>query len=439
MNCLHVPELLMPNESIDLSKWAVVACDQFTSQKEYWEETQKIVADAPSTLNLILPEVYLGSEDENRRVQSIHKTMNTYIEDGTLQSVGKGFVLVKRGIHKEYQRNGLVVEIDLEAYDYKKGVASLIRPTEMTVEERIPPRLRVRQDATMELPHIMLLIDDPDMSIIEPLIAKADSYKTLYDTELMQGGGHIKGWLIPEGDETRRIMERIEALADEKRFKEKYHLTENYPRLNLAVGDGNHSMATAKAAWEQIKKGLTQEEIATHPARYCLCEIVNVHDASLEVEPIHRVLFQTEEKLFWQAAEAYFHKKNSEIEITPLSEYETPIATEDFHGFIIYTRSGYKKLVVKNPSAGIAVATMQNFLDDFLINHPESRIDYIHGMDVVKKLGAQDGNIGIFLPDVRKQDLFIGVIKDGVLPRKTFSMGEANEKRYYMECKLIKS
>ncbi len=437
MNCLHVPELFMPDEHVDLSKWAVVACDQFTSQKEYWEETKKIVGDCPSTLNLILPEVYLGGEDESQRVHAIHENMDTYIKDGTLHSIGKGFVLVKRGIHKEFQRNGLVVAIDLETYDYKKGGTSLIRPTEMTVEERIPPRLRVRQGATVELPHIMLLIDDPDMGIIEPLIEKADSYKVLYDTDLMQGGGHIKGWMIPEGEETQHIMEQIEALADEKSFMDKYHLTENYPQLNLAVGDGNHSMATAKASWECIKQSLTEEERATHPARYCLCEIVNIHDASLEVEPIHRVLFQVEEDMFVKAVKGYFLSEGSEVEVSVLTEYAPPVATEDFHSFTIYTKNGFRELVVHHPKAGLAVATIQNFLDAFLLEHPESKIDYIHGADVVRMLGSQQGNIGIFLPDVSKQDLFIGVIKDGVLPRKTFSMGEANEKRYYMEAKLI--
>lgn len=438
MNCLHVPEILLPKEGTDLSKWAVIACDQFTSQKEYWEETENIVGDAPSTLHLILPEVYLGNDDEDKKVKAIHHSMESYVEDGTLASIGKGFVLVERGINKTYSRNGLVVAIDLEAYEYKKGEHSLIRPTEMTVEERIPPRLRVRQEATLELPHIMLLIDDPDKSIIEPLMEKKNIYQCIYDTDLIQNGGHISGWLIPEGDETDNIMQQIEALGDEQTFKEKYHLAEAYPVLNLAVGDGNHSMATAKAAWENIKKDLTEEERQNHPSRFCLCEIVNIHDASLEVEPIHRVLFRVDEKDLLEQARDYFEAMGSGFTVKDVDAYLKPVATEDNHGFIICSAAGWKEIHVTHPKAGIAVASIQTFLDQYLTSHSESKIDYIHGIDVVTKLGMKEENVGIILPDVSKEDLFIGVIKDGVLPRKTFSMGEANEKRYYMECKKIR-
>lgn len=438
MNCLHVPEILLPKEGTDLSKWAVIACDQFTSQKEYWEETENIVGEAPSTLHLILPEVYLGKADEDEKVKEIHHSMESYVEDGILTSIGKGFVLVERGINKTYSRNGLVVAIDLETYEYKKGEHSLIRPTEMTVEERIPPRLRVRQEATLELPHIMLLIDDPEKSIIEPLMEKKNTYQCIYDTELIQDGGHISGWLIPEGDDTDKIMQQIEALGDEHTFKEKYHLAESYPVLNLAVGDGNHSMATAKAAWENIKKNLSEEERKNHPARFCLCEIVNIHDASLEVEPIHRVLFRVDEKDLLEQARNYFEAMGSGFVVKDIDSYQKPVATVDNHGFIICSASGWKAIYVTHPKAGIAVASIQTFLDQYLASHPESKIDYIHGMDVVEKLGMKEENVGIILPDVSKEDLFIGVIKDGVLPRKTFSMGEANEKRYYMECKKIR-
>lgn len=435
MNCLHVPEILLPKEGIDLSKWAVIACDQYTSQKEYWEKTKEIVGGCPSTLNLILPEVYLGSDEEDVMVKEIHNSMESYVENGILTSVGTGFVLVERGINKTYSRNGLVVAIDLETYEYKKGEHSLIRPTEMTVEERIPPRLRVRQGAVLEVPHIMLLIDDPEKSIIEPLIAKKNTYRQIYDTELMQKGGHISGWFIPEGDETDKIMQQIEALADEHTFKEKYNLTEAYPVLNLAVGDGNHSMATAKAAWENIKKDLSEEERKNHPARFCLCEIVNIHDDSLDVEPIHRVLFHVDEKDLLEQARDYFEAMGSSFEEKDIDACQKPVATRDNHGFIFCSAAGWKEIHVLRPKAGIAVASIQAFLDQYLASHPESKIDYIHGMDVVTDLGTREGNIGMILPDVSKEDLFIGVIKDGVLPRKTFSMGEANEKRYYMECK----
>lgn len=454
MNCLHVPQIMMPKKGINLEQWSVIACDQYTSEPEYWEETEKNVGAAPSTLRLTLPEVYLGGEDEAKRVAEIHETMEQYVKDGTLVELPRGFMLVERSFGKAHARNGLVVEIDLETYEYRKGEHSLIRPTEMTVEERIPPRLRVRQHATMELPHIMLLIDDPACEIIEPLVARKAKYDMIYDTDLMQKGGHISGYFIPEGEETTRIMEMIENLADAEVFRSRYNLDKEYPLLNLAVGDGNHSMATAKAAWENIKKNLTEEEQANHPARYCLCEIVNIHDESLEVEPIHRVIFGVEEEELLSAAKTYYEEKGCEFVVSEATSEELEVhgavlagtadtvrqiaaTTEPVHTFILCSFKGYKRIQVVNPVWGIGVATIQSFLDAYLEDKENSRIDYIHGVDVVKRLGCEKGNVGFFLPEVKKEDLFIGVIKDGVLPRKTFSMGEANEKRYYMECKKL--
>ena len=435
---------MMPKEGTDLYKWSVIACDQYTSQPEYWKETEEIVGTAASALHLILPEVYLEEADEAERVAEIHQTMEKYLADGTLQQQPKGFMLVERSFGKKYSRCGLVVEIDLEAYEYKKGAHSLVRPTEMTVEERIPPRLRVRQKAAVELPHIMLLIDDPDCTVIEPLMAAKNRYQQIYDTELMQKGGHISGWLIPEGEITDDIMLKIEQLAEPETFRERYHLKEDYPLLNFAVGDGNHSMATAKAAWENIKKDLTEEEKKNHPARFCLCEVVNIQDKSLEIEPIHRVVFNVDEEELLCAAGKYYEEQGCRLIIADETQLEEAggqakpdVKGDVIHSFTLCSARGRKILKVLNSKWGIAVAALQSFLDDFLASHSESRIDYIHGMDVVEQLGMKEGNVGIFLPEVLKEDLFIGVIKDGVLPRKTFSMGEANEKRYYMECKKI--
>lgn len=444
MNCLRVPQIMMPKEGTDLYKWSVIACDQYTSQPEYWKETEEIVGTAASALHLILPEVYLEEADETERVAEIHQTMEKYLADGTLQQQPRGFMLVERSFGKKYSRCGLVVEIDLEAYEYKKGAHSLVRPTEMTVEERIPPRLRVRQKAAVELPHIMLLIDDPDCTVIEPLMAAKNRYQQIYDTELMQKGGHVSGWLIPEGEITDDIMLKIEQLAEPETFRERYHLKEDYPLLNFAVGDGNHSMATAKAAWENIKKDLTEEEKKNHPARFCLCEVVNIQDKSLEIEPIHRVVFNVNEEELLCAAGKYYEEQGCRLIIADETQLEEAggqakpdVKGDVIHSFTLCSARGRKILKVLNSKWGIAVAALQSFLDDFLASHSESRIDYIHGMDVVEQLGMKEGNVGIFLPEVLKEDLFIGVIKDGVLPRKTFSMGEANEKRYYMECKKI--
>lgn len=435
MNCIHVPQILMPNTDTDLYRWSVVACDQFTSQPEYWKETEANVGDAPSTLKLTLPEVYLEAEDEQAKVDAIHATMEQYLADGTLQEYPKGFMLIERSFGKKYARNGLIVEVDLETYEYKKGAKSLTRPTEMTVEERIPPRLRVRQTATVEIPHIMLLIDDPEETVIEPLMARKQEFQQIYDTDLMQKGGHIAGWFIPEGVETDRIMALVEQLADRDAFNARYDLREDYPLLNFAVGDGNHSMATAKAAWENIKQNLSEAECENHPARYCLCEIVNIHDKSLEIEPIHRVMFNVDEDELLKAAEEYYNTHGCKLSVRDAAR--EPYANADEHAFVLCSTEGRKLLKVSNPAWGIAVATLQNFLDDYLSKNSLTKIDYIHGIDVVDSLSSQAGNVGFILPEVKKEDLFIGVIKDGVLPRKTFSMGEANEKRYYMECKKI--
>lgn len=437
MNCLHVPQILMPKEGTDLYKWSVIACDQYTSQPEYWRETESIVGDNPSSLKLTLPEVYLESEDGENRVEKIHETMNQYLSDGTFRKLPKGFMLVERCFGKKGSRCGLVAAVDLESYDYKKGAQSLIRPTEMTVEERIPPRLKVRKSASVETPHIMLLIDDPAHTILEPLMEKKDRFQQVYDTDLMQKGGHVSGWLIEEGTETEAIMQAVEALAEPNLFRERYHLEKEYPLLHFAVGDGNHSMATAKAAWEEIKKNLDEEEQRKHPARYCLCEIVNVHDKSLEVEPIHRVLFHVEETELLDCAKAYYEAKGCQVRIE--ESKKKPYTKAEEHVFSLCSEEGFKTLTVIRPIWGIAAATLQNFLDAFLEEHKECKIDYIHGADVVTTLGMQKGNAGFLLPEVEKEDLFRGVIVDGVLPRKTFSMGEANEKRYYMECRQIKN
>ncbi|MDE5864939.1 MAG: DUF1015 domain-containing protein [Lachnospiraceae bacterium] len=439
MNCLHVPRMMMPLEGTDLYKWSVIACDQYTSQPEYWKETEHNVGDAPSTLRLTLPEVYLGEDGEAKRVEDIHRTMEQYLQDGILQELPAGFMLVRRNFGKQCSRWGLVAEIDLETYDYKRDAYSLIRPTEMTVEERIPPRLRVRQTASVELPHIMLMIDDPEGAIIEPLVDRRDEFRRIYGTDLMQEGGYVEGWLVPEGKDTEFVMKQAERLADPAVFRKKYDLDREYPLLNFAVGDGNHSMATAKAAWENIKAGLSEEQRSNHPARFCLCEIVNVHDESIEVEPIHRVVFQADTDELLAEAKTYYEKAGCRMTVKEYNGKDSHgDETEEAHCFTLCSAGGWKTIKVINPKWGIAVATLQSFLDDYLTHHEQSRIDYIHGSDVVESLGTKEGNLGFFLPEIRKEDLFIGVIKDGVLPRKTFSIGEANEKRYYMECKRIR-
>ncbi len=429
---IRLPKLLMPREGIDLSKWAVIACDQYTSQPDYWNNADSIVGDAPSTLRLTLPEVYLEQPDVKERTAKIQDAMLRYQQDGTLTEYEPGMMLVERTT-KSGTRRGVVLSFDLEAYDYQAGSQSLIRPTEKTVVERIPPRLAVREGASLELPHIMLLIDDSDRKVIEPLFADKDAFRKAYDTDLMLNGGHLSGWFVPEGKETAALIERLNGLADPETFNKKYGLTGEHAVLPYAVGDGNHSMATAKANWERIKQDLSEEERQDHPARFVLAEVVNIHDDSLEIEGIHRVLFHIHPREVFQAADDFFRLHGGMAYCgDPKSAPSTNVQSFPcmFHGEQVTL------CVVDSPWA-LPVATLQNFLDDFLEKNPKSHIDYIHGADVVRELSQDARNMGFLLPDPAKEDLFRGVILDGVLPRKTFSMGEAQEKRYYMEARKI--
>lgn len=429
---IRLPKLLMPREGIDLSKWAVIACDQYTSQPDYWNNADAIVGDAPSTLRLTLPEVYLEQPDIKERTAKIQDAMQRYQQDGTLTEYEPGMMLVERTT-KSGTRRGVVLSFDLEAYDYQAGSQSLIRPTEKTVVERIPPRLAVREGASLELPHIMLLIDDSDRKVIEPLFADKDAFRKAYDTDLMLDGGHLSGWFVPEGKETAALIERLNGLTDPETFNKKYGLTGEHAVLPYAVGDGNHSMATAKANWERIKQALSEEERQDHPARFVLAEVVNIHDDSLEIEGIHRVLFHIHPREVFQAADDFFRLHGGMAYCgEPKSAPSTNVQSFPcmFHGEQVTL------CIVDSPWA-LPVATLQNFLDDFLAKNPKSHIDYIHGADVVRELSQDARNMGFLLSDPAKEDLFRGVILDGVLPRKTFSMGEAQEKRYYMEARKI--
>lgn len=433
MSCITIPKITIPGEQVDLYKWAVIACDQYTSQLEYWKEVEKIVGDAPSTLKMIIPEVYLGQADEQHRVESICQTMANYLRDGTLRELPEGFILTERYTGGCAPRRGLVAAIDLECYEYAEGKRSLIRPTEQTVVERIPPRLQVRKNAPVELPHIMMLIDDPGRTVIEPLFEHLDELTMVYDTDLMLRGGHIRGWFLPAGKLTEDVIRHMDALMDRQMFREKYHLNAEYPLLNCIVGDGNHSLATAKANWELVKQGLTEAECRDHPARFCLCELVNIHDESLTIEPIHRVIFHIAQEELMQAALAFYSAHGCECRFLQDGNSQEP----DTHLIPYCSEKSNGVMEIRRPEWGIPVRTLQMFLDDYLLKHPEAGIDYIHGRDVVVKLGKQPGNMGFILPAIQKKDIFQGVIIDGVLPRKTFSMGEAHEKRYYLETKQI--
>lgn len=422
---VQVPNIMLPDSKYELEKWAVVACDQYTSERSYWEKVADITKGSPSTYDIIFPEVYLEDEDSQQRINNINDNMGNYVKNCILNELGDCFILVDRKTSHTQSRKGLMVALDLECYDYTKGSNTLIRATEGTVIERLPPRIKIRQNASIELPHIMVLIDDPDKKVIEPLARKADELKKLYDFELMMNGGHIKGYRVSDESDISGIAEALSQLAAKENFQKKYGIGTDKDVLLFAVGDGNHSLASAKGHWENIKSCLSYEEQQSHPARYALVELVNVHDEGLVFEPIHRVLFNVDSKhLLNEFAEYYKINSNKK--------------SSNAHAFKYITSDGSGEIEIQNPLSNLEVGTLQTFLDNYMKEHPQVKIDYIHGEDVVTRLGSQPGNMGIYLPSMNKTDLFKTVILDGALPRKTFSMGEAEEKRFYLECRKIK-
>ena len=410
----HNADILIPKNE-DMHKWSVIACDQYTSEPEYWDEVYKTVGDAPSSLNLILPELYLENDNVSERIDNIHTAMDKYLSDGVFEEYKNAMVYVERIQGNGILRQGIVG--DLEKYDFSKGSTSEVRATEATVIERIPPRIRVRQGADLELPHIMILIDDPDNTVIEPLADK--NMHKLYDFELMQNGGSIKGYLV-DSETQEKINSALCELADPEKFCKKYNL-ENTPVLLYAMGDGNHSLATAKEFYEQLKKATPDKDFSDHPARYALAEIVNLHSDALKFEAIHRLVCDVDcDKLISELTEAL-----------ELSE-----STESDQYVIISCNGTEKKLYINKKSSNLSVGSLQNFLDGY-IKENGGKIDYIHGTDTVRNLAEKHSGIAFILPDMDKSQLFPTVIKDGALPRKTFSMGHAEDKRFYIEARKI--
>ncbi len=398
MSIIKKADVLLPNVS-DLTKWSVVACDQYTSQADYWERVTRFVGEHPSTLNLVYPEAFLSQGD--KKIQEINAAMQEYLDKNIFTLYKDCFIYVERTLSRGRVRKGVVAAVDLEAYDFNKGSKSAIRATEGTVLERIPPRVKIREKAPLELPHVMLLVDDKECALIES-VKKGEK---VYDFELMENGGHLAGWLV-EGQNADDFIRAVDSFAAKAN-----------DGLVFAVGDGNHSLATAKTCWDNLKPSLSEAEKETHPARFCLVEIENIHDDVLEFEPIHRIVFGVDENDFIENL-----KKDLDC-------------TEEAGGgqHIVIVNDGKKTdLYINNTTSPLEVGTVQNYLD---AKHCE--VDYIHGEEVVAELSCQKGAVGILVPVPEKSSLFTTVIADGALPRKTFSMGEANEKRFYMEAKRI--
>lgn len=394
--------IYLPNKKVDMSKYAVIACDQYTSNLEYWDSLKEYVKDEVSTFHMIYPEAYLETTDKPSYINDINKNINRYLANNDLVDIGECFILTERVTSYGVKRLGLILSIDLEDYSYIKGTKSLIRASEATIVERIPPRLQIRKDAPIELPHILLLFDDKDKNIVEPIYRNRDSLEKLYDFELNKDGGHIRGY---------KITNMYDVIS---KFDELYKKNNN--GLLFIVGDGNHSLATAKAHWDLIKENLSKEERETHPARFALVEANNLYDEGINFEPIHRVLFNADDNF--------------------LSELRK-VTDGDFVSFT-YSKSRGKEELRMNKSAPQAYKTIQEFLDKYLKEHKEVKIDFIHDEEELLSIcDKNDKAIAIAMPALTKDDLFDYIASDLVLPRKSFSMGHANEKRYYLEAKKI--
>ena len=410
--------ILLP-KNVDMTKWSVVACDQYTSEPECWKEVNDVVGDSPSTLRLTLPEIYLESDNVNERISEINNTMEEYVNNDLFVEYKDTMIYLQRTQNDGKIREGLIGVVDLEDYSFEKGSQTLIRATEKTVIERIPPRVKVRENALLELPHIMILIDDDKKDVIEPLSRLVSENDKVYDFDLMQKGGHVKGYKLNK-DIIDNINEKLELLADQNNFNKKYGVSDKGVLL-FAMGDGNHSLATAKTCYENLKKTMSEEEYLNNPARYALVELVNLHSSALEFEPIHRVVFNTDPHNMLSELYKYYEINEDG------NGQEVEIVTKDFD----------KKIYISNPKSNIAVGSIQMFLDDYLYKN-EGKIDYIHGDDTTREMGSDVNNIGFLFKVMGKEELFKTVILDGALPRKTFSMGHSYDKRYYLESRKIK-
>lgn len=388
-------DILLPRVD-DMTKWSCIACDQFTAEPEYWREAERIVGSEPSTLLLMLPEAWLGVRDSAAETRKIYAAMKNYVNRGIFRTVEQSFIYVERTLPSGAVRRGLVGKLDLECYDWAPGSATPVRATEGTVESRLPARVEVRRGATLEMPHIMVFIDDPENAVIP----SAAGGEALYDFELMLGGGHIRGSRVT-GEAAERLTAALEAPEGAVRF---------------AMGDGNHSLAAAKRCWEQIKRNLPESELETHPARYALAEIVNIHDEAVTFEPIHRVLLETVPRGFIEEAAARLPRGKGQAVTLLAGRREMEIET--------------------GMPLGALVALVDELLGDWRREHG-GEPDYIHGDEEARALGGKPSSVGVLLPRLEKAELFPYITEHGPYPKKSFSIGHARDKRYYLECRAI--
>lgn len=429
---VQVPDLLLPNNTIDMHKWAVIACDQYTSQPEYWERVRETVGDAPSTFKLILPEAWLEKPEAPELIKASQLAMRDYLDQGIF-TPAKGFMLVERTVGDAIQ-TGLIAALDLETYDYTQGSKTLIRASEGTVIDRLPPRMAVRREAAIESPHILVLFDDPEHLVFKDIMAKKADIPLAYDFDLMEGSGHITGHFVNQPELIDSVIEGLASLIEPVSYAKKYDIPEGTPPMLFAMGDGNHSLATAKAIWEEVKPEVGMD----HPARYALVELVNIHDVSLQFEAIHRVMFNADD--LKQDLIKHF---GSDIQLSVVDTMDELVAkvTEEVaphQRFGLIDAGGFTVAELTKPAHALPVGNVQEYLDPWLKAHPDTQIDYVHGDDITRELSQQPGNLGIYLPSITKDTLFKSIILDGALPRKTFSMNHAHDKRFYLECRKIR-
>ena len=406
MSNIRIPKILIPNKSIDLQKWSTIACDQFCARPKYWEELESFVSDAPSTLRLTCPEIYLNKGDLEERILKVQAQMKRYLEQGIFEEY-ENFVLVEREVENGRKRVGIMIAIDLDKYNWER-VRVPIRATEGTLVERLPVRIKIREKAPLELPHAIILIDDPDKSIIEPIYNQRESLQKLYDFELNMGGGRIAGYKI---DDSESILQKLEDLLDADVQVSKYGIDAG---IQFAVGDGNHSIATAKVMWEDLKKGLSEEERENHPARYMLVEMVNLYGEGMDFKPIHRLIYNPTPEFLEGLKEALNGESRLKIIVGDKEEY---INCPD--------------------KASLTISAVQNYIESYLKNNPQVEVEYVHNEEHLIDAIKERGGLGIVMPEFPKSELVNFVVNVGNLPKKAFSIGEPEHKRYYLECKSI--
>jgi hypothetical protein len=427
----RLPRILLPAAGVDLSKWAVIACDQYTSEPEYWSRVERAVGESPSTLHLTLPEVHLGKPDTAARIGRIHDTMRRYLADGVLLE-RTGPIYVERTIGDRVRR-GLMLELDLDQYDFSRQSTTPIRPTEGTMVERLAPRIEVRRGAEIEVPHVLVLIDDPACTVIEPIRAERPERALLYETELMEGGGHVAGYAVDDASAGRAVR-ALRSLADPQAFATRHGAPAGTPVMLFAVGDGNHSLATAKAYWDSVRSSFGSD----HPSRYALVEVENIHDPALDFSPIHRLLFDVSADVR-SALSAQFGGRLASTDVPSAAAMRERVRTTPRQAAgLVGPGSRFSVIEIADPPSTLAVGSLQPFVDRFVERGHATHVDYVHGDDALERLATAGRRVGIHLPPLAKLDLLRMVVREGPLPRKTFSMGEANEKRFYIEARRIR-